>query len=137
MDPVRDPDVIVGRAATVRRVLEQADFDAFARLSGDDNPIHVDPVFCAGTRWGRTLCHGMMLYSLVSQLIAGELVPGAVELEQELVFPGPIYAGDTVTVHAEVTVHDRPRGRLEVRARVSRQDGGVGLEGRTLVRADV
>lgn len=137
MDPVRDPAVAVGRAVTVKRALGQADFDAFARLSGDDNPIHVDPVFCAGTRFGRTLCHGMLLYAVVGQVIAGELLPGAVALEDELVFPGPIYAGDTVTVHVAVAAVDRPRRRVEVRARVSRHDGGIGLEGRAWVRADV
>jgi len=41
----------------------QADFDAFAAVSGDDNPIHVDPEFSAHTRFGRTVAHGMLLYS--------------------------------------------------------------------------
>lgn len=142
MDPVRDPAVAprvaVGRAVAVRRVLGQADFDAFARLSGDDNPIHVDPIFCAGTRFGRTLCHGMLLYSLVADLVAGALGPGAVELDGELVFPGPVYAGDAVTVHAEVIAVDARRGHVEVRARVVREaDGGVGLEARARWSADV
>jgi acyl dehydratase len=137
MDLVRDTDVAVGRAVVVRRVVTQEDFDRFARLSGDDNPIHVDPVFCAGTRWERTLAHGMMLYSLIIQAIRTELLPGAVEVEQDLVFPGPTFAGDEVTVHAEVVGVDRTRGLVEVRARLTRPGGGVGCEGRTLVRAHV
>ncbi|MGZ3427312.1 MAG: MaoC/PaaZ C-terminal domain-containing protein, partial [Polyangia bacterium] len=59
MDPLRDARV------SARRRVTQADFDRFARLSGDDNPIHVDAAFAARTRWGKTLAHGMMLYSLV------------------------------------------------------------------------
>lgn len=136
MDPVRNADV-VGRVVVVRRVVTQEDFDAFARLSGDDNPIHVDAAFAATTRWARTLAHGMMLYSILIGVIRTRLLPGAVELEQELVFPGPIFAGDEVTVRAEVTRVDRLLGHAEVRATLTRPGGGVGCEGRTLVSADV
>jgi acyl dehydratase len=122
--------------ALFRRVLTQTDFDAFARLSGDDNPIHVDPVFCVGTRWGRTLCHGMLLYSLVIHVIRSQLVPGAVELEQDLIFPGPVYAGDEILIVAEIVRVDYARREIEVRSRVSRSDG-LGCEGRTLVSARV
>ncbi|MDB4970160.1 MAG: putative MaoC-like dehydratase [Myxococcales bacterium] len=140
MDLVRNPDVgslVVGRAVAVPRLLTQEDFYRFARLSGDDNPIHVDPDFCAGTRWGRTLAHGMLLYSLIIQTIRTELLPGAIELEQDLMFPGPTFADEVVIVHAEVVKVDRARNEVEVRARVTRPDGGIGCEGRTLVRTHV
>jgi 3-hydroxybutyryl-CoA dehydratase len=137
MDPLRNADVM-----RWRRRVTQADFDRFARISGDDNPIHVDAAFAARTRFGRTLAHGMMLYSLVVHLIRSELLPGSVELEQDLVFPGPIFAGDELVIDAEVVRVDRALGHVEVRTRVRRCDGdgvgvGVGCEGRTLVSADV
>jgi 3-hydroxybutyryl-CoA dehydratase len=124
MDPLRNPHV------TVHRRVTQADFDRFAQLSGDDNPIHVDPVFCAGTRFGRTLAHGMFLFSLLLHVIHAELVPGAVVQEQELVFPGPVYAGDELTISVEIlSADDR---RLELRTRI---DGpqGTGCDARTVV----
>lgn len=136
MDPLRNADVSA-RAARWRRRVTQADFDRFARVSGDDNPIHVDPAFAARTRFGRTLAHGMMLYSLVVHLIRSELLPGSVELEQELVFPGPIFAGDELTIDAEVVHVDRALGHVEVRTRVTRDGDGVGCQGRTLLSADV
>ena len=118
--------------------MTQADFDRFARISGDDNPIHVDAEFAARTRFGRTLAHGMMLYSLVVHVIRSELLPGSVELEQDLVFPGPVFAGDDLTIDAEVVSVDRMLGHVEVRACVRRVDGGgIGCQGRTLVSADV
>ena len=118
--------------------MTQEDFDRFARVSGDDNPIHVDAAFAATTRWGRTLAHGMMLYGIVVHLIRSELLPGSVELEQELMFPGPVFAGDELVIEAEVVHVDRELGRVEVRTRVCRaEDAGVGCEGRTLVSADV
>jgi len=139
MDSLRNADVAVldGRRARWRRRVTQDDFDRFARISGDDNPIHVDPAFAARTRFGRTLAHGMMLYSLVVHLIRAELLPGSVELEQDLVFPGPIYAGDELTIDAAVVRVDAMLGHVEVRTRVVRDGDGVGCEGRTLVSADV
>ena len=94
-------------------------------------------MFCAGTRWGGTLCHGMMLYSLISHLIRARLLPGAIELEQELVFPGPVFAGDEVTVRAEIVRVDRTLGRVEVCSSIRRAGGGLGCESRTLVSVDV
>src|SRR5688500_2787 len=47
------------------RSLSQAEFDLFARISGDNNPIHVDPEFSARTRFGRTVSHGMLLYTVL------------------------------------------------------------------------
>ncbi len=153
MDPLRNADVsgreraraqptppgaLIGRAVRSRRRVTQDDFDRFARISGDDNPIHVDAAFAARTRFGRTLAHGMMLYSLVVQTIQGELVPGSVELEQELVFPGPIFAGDELTIDAEVVGVDAQAGRVEVRTCIRRGgDGGLGCEVRTLLGVDV
>jgi acyl dehydratase len=74
----------------------------------------------------------------VVHLIRTELLPGSVELEQDLMFPGPVYAGDELDIDAEVVGVDRALGHVEVRARVRRvDDGGVGCEGRTLLSADV
>jgi acyl dehydratase len=77
----------------LEKALTQSDFDAFAALSGDDNPIHVDPEFCARTRFGRTVSHGMLLATVLRGML-DELVPGGRLLEQKLMFPSPTYADD-------------------------------------------
>ncbi len=59
----------IGQTASFNRVFRQADFDRFAALSGDDNPIHVDAGFAAKTHFGRTVCHGMLLYSAICQVL--------------------------------------------------------------------
>ena len=53
----------IGQSAIAERVFSQSDFDRFAALSGDDNPIHVNPEFAARSRFGRPVCHGMLLYT--------------------------------------------------------------------------
>ncbi|MGX1308713.1 acyl dehydratase [Amorphus suaedae] len=72
-------------------------FDRFASLSGDDNPIHVDPAFSARTRFGRTVSHGMLIYSRVWALIRGRW-PDARHAGQTLMFPNPAFAGEPLTI---------------------------------------
>lgn len=80
-------------AATLERTFCQADFDRFARLSGDDNPIHTDPEFSARTRFGRTVAHGLLLCSVLRGLVE-ELIPGGKLLEQSVMFPAPTYTDE-------------------------------------------
>ena len=79
----------------LEKVLTQADFDAFAELSGDDNPIHVDEAFSAKTRFGRTVSHGMLLATILRGML-DQLVPGGRQVEQKLMFPSPTFAGDAM-----------------------------------------
>ncbi len=79
----------------MEKVLTQADFDAFAELSGDDNPIHVDAEFSARTRFGGTVAHGMLLGTILRGML-DKLAPGSRQVEQRLMFPAPTYAGDAL-----------------------------------------
>jgi acyl dehydratase len=78
---------------TLERSLTQAEFNLFAEVSGDNNPIHVDPDFSARTRFGRTVSHGMLLYSVLWGLIQARH-PGAKQKHQNLMFPAPAYADE-------------------------------------------
>jgi len=80
-------------AATLERSFCQADFDRFARLSGDDNPIHTDPQFSSQTRFGRTVAHGLLLCSVLRGLIE-KSAPGSVLLEQSVMFPAPSFSDE-------------------------------------------
>ena len=77
----------------------QRDFDIFAQLSGDNNPIHVDPVFAAQTRFGRTVAHGMLLFAVADAAI-NRWIGGRLNLhEQRLLFPAPTFAGEEIALH--------------------------------------
>ncbi|SPA37160.1 putative oxidoreductase [Cupriavidus taiwanensis] len=78
------------------RVLSQRDFDRFAALSRDDNPIHCDPAFARGTHFGATVAHGMLLFSLLCAHSARQLPGPALPVAQTLMFPAPAFAGDAV-----------------------------------------
>ena len=110
------------------RALGQADFDRFARISGDDNPIHVDPAFSARTRFGRTVSHGMLLYSVLWGLVQRHL-PVVRQVSQTLMFPNPAYADEPLRFTA--TVESAAAGTATVAMRITRvADGAVTCEGR-------
>ena len=87
----------------VATVFTQRQFDEYARLSGDDNPIHVDATFAAGTRFGRTVAHGMFLFSVLQAAIARELQTAARLCSQELVFAAPTFTGDPLELTLDPT----------------------------------
>jgi acyl dehydratase len=121
----------VGQSATYRRTFTQDEFNRFAALSGDDNPIHVDAQFSARTHFGRTVAHGMLLYTALCGALA-QFCPGAVQLEQELMFPAPTYVGEEVTIVLRV-LETRP-GFATVSTAMQGPDGSSRLQGQTAVR---
>jgi acyl dehydratase len=79
--------------------LTQDDVKAFAELSGDKNPIHLDESFAATTVFKKPIVHGMLSASLISTVLAMKLPgPGAVYMSQTLNFKLPVYVGEEVTV---------------------------------------
>tara|TARA_A100001391_G_scaffold176684_2_gene140079 strand:- start:450 stop:803 length:354 start_codon:yes stop_codon:yes gene_type:complete len=75
----------------------QAEFDAFAAVSGDDNAIHVDQDFAARTGFGRTVSHGMLIYAKFWGMMQRHN-PGLRQISQAMMFPNPCYAGEEVVL---------------------------------------
>lgn len=106
----------VGDSAEITKTITEADVQAFADVTGDHNPIHVDDAFAKTTRFGRRIAHGMLTASLISSVLANKLPgEGSVYLGQTLQFVAPVFPGDEVT--ARVTIkeirEDKPIIKLE------------------------
>ena len=106
----------IGDSAEVTKTIEQSDVDAFADLTGDHNPVHVDEEFAKTSRFGRRIAHGMLTASLISSVLANKLPgEGSVYLGQTLKFVAPVFPGDEIT--ARVTIkeirEDKPILKLE------------------------
>ncbi len=127
-------ELFVGQMAEATKTFSQADFDRFAALSGDDNPIHVDPVFSAQTHFGRTVCHGMLLYSTICQVLGQRLPgPGAIQWDQSLMFPTPTFTGEEMDIELKV-LETRPKeGTAVLETTISHQDGQFACHGQTTV----
>lgn len=107
---------------------------AFAALTGDSNPVHLDDAYAATTRFGRRIAHGMIAAGLISAALANDLPgPGTVYLSQSLQFKAPVYPGDTITTTIEVKSvrPDKPIATLGTVCR--NQEDVVVLEGEAIV----
>jgi len=52
-------DLHVGMRETMMKTVMDSDVVGFARLSGDDNPIHLCDVYAAQSRFGQRIAHGL------------------------------------------------------------------------------
>ena len=128
-------DLTLGLSAERTHVVTEADITAFAEVSGDFNPVHMDEAFAATTPFKSRIAHGMLSAAWLSALIAGELPgPGSIYLSQSLRFRRPVRIGDEVVSRIEVTAIDAEKARVTL-ATVCSVGGKPVLEGEALVMA--
>jgi 3-hydroxybutyryl-CoA dehydratase len=126
-------DLRVGMREILLKTVMDTDVVGFARLSGDDNPIHLCDTYAAGSRFGERIAHGLYTASLISAVLGTRLPgPGAVYRSQTLHFHAPVRIGEVVTVTVEV-VELMPQGRKVRLACEASVDGRVVLDGEALV----
>jgi len=128
-------EIQVGDHATLERVITAADVSAFADLSGDRNPLHVDPGYARLTEFGRPVVHGMLSASFISTLIGMHLPgPGALWTSQTLNFRAPAFVGDAVTVRGEVRQKVVAARLLLIDITVTTAAGTVIVDGQATVK---
>ena len=129
--------IAVGQQASLTRTITGDDIDAFARLTGDGNPLHVDEAFAARSRFGRRVAHGLLSAGLISAVLGTKLPgPGAIYLQQTFRFVRPVYPGDTITATVEVTAYRDDRRMATLRTTCADQRGEVVLDGEAVVLLD-
>ena len=108
-------DLGVGQSAERAHVVTEADITAFAEVSGDANPLHMDEAFAAATQFKGRIAHGMLSATYLSAVL-GETLPGhgAVYLSQNLRFRRPVRIGDEVTARVTVTAVDLGKARVSL-----------------------
>ena len=93
----------VGMTASFAKTVTEADISAFAGLSGDFNPVHMNEEFALGTMFKGRIAHGMLSAGFISTVLGTKLPgPGCVYVSQSLKFKAPVRIGDTVTAKVEV-----------------------------------
>lgn len=129
-------EISLGQRAQMVRTLSRDDISAFALVSGDYNPAHVDAEYAEGTRFHGVIAHGMWAGALISSVLGTDFPgPGTIYLEQSLRFHRPVHVGDTLTVSVEVTEKDAATHNLRLNCQVLNQRGEQVVSGPALVRA--
>ncbi len=123
-------EIQVGDTARLVKTIAPKDVEEFSSLSGDSNPLHLDPEFARRTSFQKPVVQGMLVASYVSSLIGTQLPgPGALWTRQSFRWPAPVFAGDTIEVTLRVTHKSTGTGTLTFEVIAMNQDGRKVLEG--------
>jgi phosphate acetyltransferase len=129
-------DIQVGQSARLVRTLTVEDIQAFAAVSGDTNPAHLDPEYANDTLFHGVIAHGMWGGALISALLGTEFPgPGTIYLQQDLHFTHPVRIGDTLTVTVTVTAKEDSKKRVDLDCLVMNQQAQRVLYGTARVLA--
>ena len=126
----------VGDEATITHLLSQEDVDTFAALTGDVNPLHLDPAFARKTSFRKPVVYGMLSASFISTMI-GTLLPGGggLWIKQTLEFLHPAHVGDKLHVKARVKQKSPATRILVLDVVISNQHHQKVLVGESTVKA--
>lgn len=128
-------DLSVGDSAGMTRTVTDEVIQAFAEVSTDSNPVHLDQAYAEGTMFKGRIAHGMLSGAYVSAVIGMQLPgPGTIYLSQSLRFRRPVRLGDVVDVRVTVQALDPSRGEVTL-STVCEVTGKRVVEGEAVVLA--
>ncbi len=122
-----------GQGASMTRLVTAEDVEAFARVSGDTNPLHLDPASAAAARFGKRIAHGMLAASYISAVLGTRFPgPGTIYLSQNLSFLKPVFLGDTITATVSVSKFRPEKGILTLATECFNQNGEKVVDGQAV-----
>ena len=126
----------IGQSDMMSRMLTIDDIQAFAAVSGDTNPAHLDPDYANNTVFHGVIAHGMWSAAMISALLGTHFPgPGTIYLHQELHFSRPVRIGDTLTVTATVLRKDEEKKKVDLDCEVYNQHAERVLHGTACILA--
>ncbi|MEJ5896152.1 bifunctional enoyl-CoA hydratase/phosphate acetyltransferase [Aquabacterium sp. G14] len=125
----------VGDSASLTRTLTKDDIDAFAILSGDVNPAHLDDAYAKDTPFQKVIAHGMWGGTLISTVLGTQLPgPGTIYVGQNMRFMRPVSLGDTITVTLTVK-EKKPKNMVVLECSCTNQLGKPVIVGEAEIMA--
>ena len=118
----------IGDSASMKKAFLDEDVRAFAEISGDKNPIHLDDGYAAETRFGKRIVHGILTSGLISALLGMEL-PGPGKIN----FRAPVFIGDTITGTVTVTNIREDKPVITLDTICINQEGIVVIDGQAIL----
>ena len=124
----------VGQSFTKSLKVDDNLVHAYAEVSGDHNPVHLNDEFAAKTPFGRRIAHGGILFSLVSNVLGNDLPGvGTIFLSQTINFKAPVFIDETVTLI--VTLAELlPKNGAKFNCVITNEKGTVVADGTATVK---
>lgn len=126
-------ELSVGQSAEFTHVVGAGDIEAFAAVSHDTNPVHLDDAYARTTTFGGRIAHGMLSAAYISAVLGTRLPgPGAIYLSQQLRFRRPVKIGDPVTARVTVKAVDDKKAHVTLET-VCQVNGKTVVDGEAVV----
>ncbi len=127
----------VGDKATLSKTFTESEVEQFAKISLDDNPIHLDREYAESTVFVQPIVHGILVASLLSGLMGGKFPGhGTVYLGQTLRFMSPVYVDEEVEATVEVVKIRKDKPIITLKTQCVKSDGTIALEGEAVVKVN-
>jgi 3-oxoacyl-[acyl-carrier protein] reductase len=128
-------EIYEGYEQSFKHLVTVDEVDSFAQLTGDYNPVHIDPEFAKLTNFGKRVVHGMLTSSFISTIIGMRIPgPGSLWLSQTINFVNPTYIGDVIEIKATVTRISRSTRTISLAIVIVNQNSLKLVEGDSVVR---
>jgi len=127
-------EIEIGMQKSFKIFISEDRLDDFAKLSGDDNPLHMNEEYASSTSFKKRVCSGMFLASFCSRLV-GMYLPGkhALHISQSLNFVNPCFIGETITVEGKV-IDKRPATKIiKLETTITNESGKRIIDGKAQV----
>ena len=119
----------VGQTCTYEQVINDATVRAFAVVTGDHNPIHLDEDLARTSKFGQRIAHGGILFGMISKVLGMDMPGvGTVYLSQTCNFKLPVFLGDTVKLEATI-VELLPKSIARISTVITKQTGEMVMDG--------
>jgi enoyl-CoA hydratase len=127
----------IGDKATLSKAFSESEVEYFAKISLDDNPIHLNQEYAESTVFGQRIVHGILVASLLSGLMGGKFPGhGTVYLGQSLNFKAPVYIGEEIEASVEVVKIREDKPIITLKTQCIKSDGTIALEGEAVVKVN-
>ncbi|MFW6134179.1 MAG: MaoC family dehydratase [Elusimicrobiota bacterium] len=108
--------------------------EAFAKATGDFNPLHMDDEFAKDSQFGKRVVHGVLLPGIISGIL-GTKFPGLGTVAREMTakFSRPVFIGETVKAEVEVTEMKKKYNICTIKYKITNQQGKTAVRGKAVV----
>lgn len=119
----------IGDSASFTKVVSREMIAAFAEISGDTNPVHLDPEYAATTIFKENIAHGILVTGLISKVLGCDMPGyGSIYVSQQVKFLRPVKVNDEITATVEV-IEKLEKNMVKFRTYCKNQLGKLVVDG--------
>jgi 3-hydroxybutyryl-CoA dehydratase len=131
-------EIQVGDSAVFSKTISEFDIYAFAGITGDFNPMHINEEFADTTIFRDRIAHGLLTGSFISTVLGMKLPgPNSIYLSQSFKFTAPVKIGDTISAKVEVIEKQDHKKFIKLKTQVFNQRNEMVVDGEALVMKKV